>query len=225
MISVIHGDDLTASRKLFTEKRKDTKEPILDGQVITTMDIKQRLSSGGLFNEIEPIFIENLLLSKTSKRLDEILTFLKNLKEADVYLWEGKELGKKLISPLGTPIIETFKIPQNTFGFLDGIKPNNGKRNVELFHQALDGSNEDLLFFMIIRQFRLLLGVVSNSEIDEVKRLAPWQKNKLLSQAKLYSKDMLLSFYSKLSEIDLGQKTGALTMPLRETIDFLLLDL
>ena len=57
MITIIHGDDLEASRKFFTDKRKNTKEPIMDGQVITALDIKQRLSSGGLFNEVEPIFI------------------------------------------------------------------------------------------------------------------------------------------------------------------------
>lgn len=226
MITIISGDDINLSRKFFLEKKGNSTQPTLNGETVTLLDIKQIGTTGGLFEKSEPIFIEGLISnSRPSKRLDEIADYFKNTKDVDAYLWESKELAKKQTSAFGNPILETFKIPQNTFGFLDGIKPNSGKRNVELFHSALDASNEDLLFFMIIRQFRLLLAVSSNSQIDEAKRLAPWQKSKLLSQAKLYSQDSLLKIYEKLFQMDLDQKTGGLTMPLKESIDFFLLGL
>lgn len=227
MITIIHGDDITASRKFFTDKKGASSSPIIDGEKLTLLDIKQQGATGGLFEKAEPLFVENFLTNaKPGKVLDEISSCLKsNSKDIDIFLWEKKELTKKQLSLLGNATVETFKIPQNTFGFLDGIKPAQGKRNVELFHNALVTVSEDLLFFMIIRQFRLLLGVSSSASIDEVKRLAPWQKSKLISQAKLFSPLQLKIIYKRLHEIDLAQKTGELTMPLTQTVDFFLLDI
>ncbi len=227
MITIIHGDDTSASRKFFTDKKGKDALPIL-GEKLTILDIKQQGSSGGLFEAPVALFVEGFIAnSKPGKNLDEITSYLKqNSKDVDVYFWEKKELTKKQTSLFGTNVaVETFKIPQKTFGFLDNITPGNGKRNVELFHDALVGSSEELLFFMLIRQFRLLLAVSSNSPIDEVNRLAPWQKSKLLSQAKSFSPEQLKNIYRKLNDIDFAQKTGGLTMPLKETIDILLLEI
>lgn len=228
MITIIHGDDNAASRKSFMDKRANTSVPVLDGEKLTLVDIKQQGSSGGLFEKAQALFVEDFLAnSKPGKSFDEIVGYLKeNSKDVDIYFWEKKELTKKQISAFGTGVIvETFKIPQRTFGFLDSLTPNNGKRNVELFHSALEASSEELLFFMLIRQFRLLLGVSSNSTIDEVKRLASWQKGKLASQAKQFTPNQLKKIYKSLYDIDLGQKTGGLTMPLTQTIDTFLLDI
>lgn len=227
MITIIHGDDTSASRKFFMDKKGKFAAPII-GEKLTILDIKQQGASGGLFEKPEALFVEGFITnSKPGKNLDEIASYLKkNSKEIDIYFWERKELTKKQISQFGTAIIiETFKIPQRTFGFLDSLRQGNGKRNVELFHDALAGSSEELLFFMLIRQFRLLLAVSSQSNIDEAKRLAPWQKSKLASQAKSFSAEQLKKVYKNLNDIDLAQKTGGLTMPLRQTIDIFLLDI
>ncbi len=228
MITIIHGDDNAKSRKFFIDKKGKSSIPVMNGEKISLVDIKQLNSTGGLFEKPEPIFIENLISSsKAGKRLDEISDYLKiNSKELEIYLWERKELTKKQTGIFGASVIlETFKIPKNTFGFLDSLTPGNGKRNIELFHNALLGSSDELLFFMLVRQFRLLLAVSSNSDIDEMKRLVLWQKTKLLSQAKLFSKDKLLKIYNELYKIDYAQKTGGLLLPLSETIDFFLLGL
>ena len=81
---------------------------------------------------------------------------------------------------------------------------------------------------MLQRQFRLLLAVSeenSKDSIDEITRLAPWQKSKLEKQARLFQVDKLLSIYKKLYQIDLAQKTGNLPFSLTASIDFLLADL
>ncbi len=227
MITIIHGDDTSASRNFFIDKKDKSSAPVID-EKLTLLDIKQQGSSGGLFEKPEALFVEGFITnSKPGKNLDEIAFYLKkNSKEIDIYFWERKELTKKQLSQFGPAVtVETFKIPKNTFGFLDGLRPESGKRNIEFFHDALSGSSEELLFFMLIRQFRLLLAVSSDSSIDEVKRLAPWQKSKLASQAKSFSGEQLIKIYKKLNDIDLAQKTGGLTMPLRETIDIFLLDI
>jgi DNA polymerase III delta subunit len=61
--------------------------------------------------------------------------------------------------------------------------------------------------------------------ISEVKRMAPWQKGKMQKQAKAFSQQELLNLHEQLYQLDLGQKTGGLSMPLEQEIDFLLLSM
>jgi hypothetical protein len=98
---------------------------------------------------------------------------------------------------------------------------------INLFHNALKNTLEELIFFMLQRQFRLLLAVCQNenTSIDEVTRLAPWQKSKLERQAKFFQSDKLLTTYKKIYQIEMAQKTGNLPYSLICAIDFLLLDL
>jgi hypothetical protein len=124
-------------------------------------------------------------------------------------------------------VAKLFKIPQNLFGFLDNIKPGN-LNSVKQFHQLLSQTAEELIFFMIIRQFRLLLAVSdtqAKNSIDEVKRLAPWQMSKFKSQAALFGGEKLVSVYKRLGEIDADTKSGKSATTLTQTIDFFLSDL
>ena len=50
-----------------------------------------------------------------------------------------------------------------------------------------------------------------------------WQRNKLESQARMWSNESLKSFYAKLYETEMGIKTGALPTNLGKHIDILLL--
>lgn len=112
------------------------------------------------------------------------------------------------------------------FAFLENIRPKNTK-TIELFHKALETNEADLLFHMLVRQFRLLLAVSTedSNPIDEVKRMAPWQKSRLTSQARNFSQRQLATSLKKLFVIDLNHKTGKETMPISITIDFFLLAL
>ena len=85
----------------------------------------------------------------------------------------------------------------------------------------------ELIFYMIVRQFRLLLSLTSegSKNIDEAKRLAPWQSSKLKSQSKLFGKDRLIEIYKKLYKIDYETKFGLTSLPLNSTIDIFLIDL
>ena len=82
---------------------------------------------------------------------------------------------------------------------------------------------------MLIRQIRLLIALSENGNtrdvIDEVKRLAPWQKSKLAKQAGYFSTQELLKIHEALYKMDLASKTSSFPLSLTETIDFFLLDL
>lgn len=233
MITIIHGDNIEESRNYFIDLKKKQKNAVsFDGGKITITDLVQNIEGSSLFGDTKTIFIEEFLTKrkKTDKEVKEIFNFIiKNQKEFIFILWESKEILKRETSLFKNPTINFFKLPKNIFLFLDNLKPNNSKNLLNLFHQALsNGIKEELILFMLQRQFRILLSLCdskmsSESQINEVSRLAPWQMGKLEKQAQLFNILGLKKIYRRLYEIELGQKTGALPLSLSQSIDFLLL--
>ena len=239
MITIIHGDDISASRKYFQDLKSKEKNVVSFGDgKITITDLVQNIEGSSLFGDTKSIFIEEFLtkLKKTNEESKEILEFLiKNYKSANFALWESKEISKRDLFIFKDAIIKNFKLPQSIFLFLDNLKPNShlpgGNLPLKLFHQMLDSEiKEELILFMMQRQFRLLLSLChpersEGFQIDEISRLAPWQRSKLDKQAKSFSEEDLKKIYEKLYEIELAQKTGTLPLSLTQTIDFLLFEI
>jgi hypothetical protein len=231
MIILIHGADTASSRKFFTQAMKNCQNPaFIDGTTATIAEISQILNSNGLFYESKEIFIEGLLRKKQKETAGEIAEILlKNSASSGhtVYLWEAKELEKRIQMQFKNATIREFKLPQSLFQFLDNLKPGNTKMLLPLFHAVLSSTEEEVVFYMIVRQFRILLALSSPStdKIDEVKRLADWQKTKLRSQLDWFGKDQILNIYNSLFALEEANKTGKMDMPLSLTIDFFLLKL
>jgi len=232
MITIIHGDNISESRNYFLELKQKQKDPIsFDYKNVTLTQLIQNIEGSGLFNDSKTIFIEEFLtkLKKTDKASKEILDFIiKSSKENNIILWEAKEILKKDLYSFKNADIKIFKLPKNIFLFLDNLRPNNSRNMLKLFHNALEsGIKEEIILFMLQRQIRLLLSLLDSGEksIDEVERLAPWQIGKLQSQSRSFTIQDLKKIYKRLYEIELGQKTGALSLSLSQSIDFLLLDI
>lgn len=227
MINIIHGTDIVASRKFFLdEKEKQENATILDGEKVTLTDLAQIFEGGGLFEESKTVFIEHLFARK--KRKEEFSTLAEYIQKQSthtIYLWEGKELEKSAFTIFKTATPRVFKLPQTLFAFLDNLKPGNSKQLITLFHQTLKTTDAEMIFFMLVRQIRLLLALIKPSEeaIDELKRLAPWQKTKLQQQAAAFGEANLKNIYQQLFLIETGQKTGNLSNSMLTIIDFLLL--
>jgi DNA polymerase III delta subunit len=232
MITIIHGDDLSSSRNYFLDLKQKQKEIIsFDGEKITLTDLVQNIEGSSLFGNTKTIFIENLLtkLKKTDKTTKEILNFIaNNSKESTFILWESKEIGKRELFIFKEAVVKIFKLPKNIFLFLDNLKPGNFKILLNLFHQSIEsGIKEELILFMLQRQIRILLALSDpgNNQIDEVMRLAPWQLGKLEKQAKFFNPEILKKVHKKIYEIEIGQKTGGLSLSLTQAIDFLLMEM
>lgn len=231
MIVIIHGDDISASRSYLQELKQKQKNISLECEKVTITDLVQNIQGSGLFSDTKTISIENLLtkLEKTDSKTLEILNFIvKNSKESTFILWESKEISQKNLSLFKNATTKNFKLPKNIFLLLDNLRSNNAKNLLNLFHQAIDcGIKEELILFMIQRQIRLLLSLSDpgNMLIEEVARLAPWQMTRLERQAKLFNIEKLKEIYKKLYDIEIAQKTGALSLSLIQTIDFLLLEM
>lgn len=230
MLTIIHGDDIAASRNYFLDlKNKYTEKIDIEGEKITLTDLTQIFESNSLFLEIKNIFIEQLLSKKKKVAgFDQIIMLIKNNKqEHNIIMWENKLLDKSVLNEFNQDTIKVFKLPQTLFIFLDSLKPGNGKTLISLFHQTLETTEPEMIFFMLIRQIRLLLALSQESEnsIDEIKKMHSWQKGKLENQAKLFKEDELKNLYAALFDIESKQKTGMLALPLASAIDFFLLEL
>lgn len=225
MITIIHGDDTVSSRKYLIELKTASENSVtLDGKGLTFNDLVHALKSNSLFSDGKNIFIENFF-SKKNKELEESINLINKNSNLNIVIWDENELSKSQLSAFLKPTIKLFKIPQSLFSFLDSIKPGN-VQNVTLFYSVLKNSDENFLFSMIIRQFRLLLALRDgqNDSIDELQRLGPWQIEKLQRQSQMFTIEQLKKIYNKLYKIDLNIKTGVYPN-LTSAIDILLLDI
>lgn len=230
MITIIHGDDIVSSRNFFiSQKQKIKNPPEFNGESVSLTDLVQIFEGGELFRAEKTLFLEDFLTKrKQSRDKDQIISYLAKYQNHGVFLWEGKEASLKSLVLFKKAEIKHFKLPQTLFAFLDSIKPGLGPSHITLFYKVLENMEAELVFFMLVRQIRLLLALSdsnSNEQIDEVKRLAPWQKGKLQRQASFFTAKELKIHFARLYEIDLAQKTGTLSLTLTQAIDFFLLDL
>lgn len=230
MITIIHGDDIVSSRKFLLEEKQKAKDFYeFEGETLNLIDLIQIFEGSGLFADSKTVFVENFFSKrKASKEKEAIASYISKNSSHAVYLWEGKEISVKSFSIFKKALIKPFKLPPSIFQFLDSLQPQKGQKLLFLFHKALETSEAETIFYMLTRRFRLLLAlsdINNQSSIEEVKKLVPWQKEKLERQVKMFDKEELIIAYKKLFDIDLRQKTGSLSLSLVAAIDFFLLEL
>lgn len=230
MLTIIHGSNISASRKFFIdEKTRFSNAILLREDEVNLSRLTQLLEAKGLFEDSKSLFIENFLTQrKKSSEKTAIISYLSQLsKTSTIFLWESKELTSPAISPFKGAAIKAFKLPTSLFAFLDAVKPGNGTASVQLFHKSIETTEPEMVFFMLVRLFRILLALSGSQgeTISEVARLAPWQKPKSEKQAQLFGAEKLKKIYSKLFQIELAQKTGTLSTSLITSIDLLLTEI
>lgn len=230
MITIYHGDDTASSRNAFLVARQHTEHPkVFDGTKVTLTDLVQVIEGGGFFDTEKKIFVEDFFTKrKPSGEVDDIVAYLqKHQTEAEISFWDGKELPKKTTSVFSKATIKQFALPQSLFQFLDAIRPESTKQTLSLFHQTIEVIEVEVVFSMIVRQFRILLAVseISSETIDEVKRLAPWQMKKFQKQAAYFASEKLVQIHKELFTIEHETKTGKTPLTLSQSLDFFLLRL
>jgi len=229
MITIIHGSDITKSRTFYIDTRQKFENPdIFDGEKIDYDTLFQTLEGNSLFTNQRHVFIENFI-SKTksnSNEFKQIVEYLNSNKDFEIVFWEDKELTKGQAAAFKNVSLQLFNYPQILFTFLDSIKPNNIS-SVKLFHDLQNTMETELIFYMLVRQFRLLLAVTStgSQNIDETKRLAPWQSSKLKSQAQYFGEEKLIKAYKRFYKMDYETKYGLTSLSLTSAIDIFLIDL
>lgn len=226
---IIHGNDLQSSRNFYFEEKNKTKYSVLlNGEKITFDVFFQACEGDSFFEKEKTIFVESFFSSNKSNSLDvkKIAEYVNISKKLNIVFWEPTELSKTSLNLLKDFEVKSFSIPSLLFVFLDSLKPGNSKTSISTFNKLNKNSENELIWFMILRQFRLLFSISSSaSDIDEVKRLAPWQLSKFKSQANFFGKEKLYKSYKKLFDIEFNHKTGKVPYKIGKSIDFFLSDL
>lgn len=230
MLTLIHGNDVASSRKFFLQEReKFFGAFFVQESEVDLTSLAQFLEGGGLFEDSKIVFIEQFLSDRRkSAEKDNIIAYLvKQAKSHTIFLWEGKELDRGVIASLAGAQVKLYKLPSSLFVLMDAIRPGNGKALVKLFHGCLETSEPEMVFFMLVRQLRLLIAVGGGGgeTISEVGKMAPWQRGKLEAQAKLFEEERLVELYRGLFEIESLYKTGGLSVSIIAKIDFFLLSI
>jgi hypothetical protein len=226
MIILIHGNDLAASRNFYFEEKNKTENPVLlNGDGLTHDLLFQSAENTSLFDDKKTILVENFFSKNKTNSIEfkKIIDYINSNKTLSIIFWEPTELSKTNQTILKSAIVRTFSFPQILFTFLDNIKPNNSETLIKVFNQLKTTMEPELIFFMLTRQFRLMLNSLdSDKQIDELKRMAPWQLSKLKNQTALFDKNILVEHYNKLFEVEVNQKTGKIPYNLEKSIDFFL---
>nr|WP_300002150.1 DNA polymerase III subunit delta [Tissierella sp.] len=148
--------------------------------------------------------------SYNSKNVDLNLYDLENefLKIADYA--KAEEITK---DDIDNTIIKT--IDTNIFEFLEAFSSKNPERSLNLFNQMyLSGEPVQRMFFMMIRQIRMILGYVvyrtkgyDNNSIQEKLAIKPYEFGKIRNQASGFKLKELENIMRRLLEIDLAMKS------------------
>ena len=230
MLTIIHGDNHFASRtELDRLKNQATSQEMtnFDAAFLTLTDLIQALESKSLFGGGKLVIIENLLTQKAKKNdrnsRDMIDYLQKNSSDINCILWENKEITKTILASFPKARILFFKIEKKLFQFLDSLKQNYSQKSLPLFHQILENDDPEMIFFMMIRQFRRLLLVKSQSAF--LDSMSDWQEQKVRNQAKYFSMNELVKAYQDLLDIDYSIKSGQSALDIIGRLDMLLINL
>lgn len=230
MFHFFHGDNIEASRKelqKLKEKFAGSELVLFDGRKVTLTELKQATESTSLFGSGRLVVVENLLskrLVSRPKDTDEFIQFIKNIpQDTEIVFWEDKEIGKTIVSflPKSTDVA-VFRYPREVFLFLESLKPGKGKELVEKFLEILHYDSAEMIFAMLIRQFRYLIMVKDLGK--KVTEITPWQVAKFLKQAEYFTLADLLKNYQKILDIDIKIKTGVTPFNLTQELKLFLIE-
>jgi DNA polymerase III delta subunit len=224
MITLIHGDDRAKSRdELQKIKRQHAGKEIrvLQGKGIEDHELLQALSSHSLFGGDVVVIIEHLLATpgKKVKRAQELCSIIKTA-NADVVLWEEKEIGKSILTGLGSNVdIRLFKLPTVLFAFLDAIRPGHAKQLLSLYQSLIKKEAPDVIHAMLQKRLRQLLLLKAGHKEEN---LSSWQLARLTNQAKPFTLERLISVYKQLKIMQYQRNSGQAVFELKESTEILL---
>ncbi|MBI3955265.1 hypothetical protein HY338_02370 [Candidatus Gottesmanbacteria bacterium] len=229
MMILIHGEDISLSRKKLLEETADINdiEVIkLEGMKATKEDVILACETKSFLNPHKILIIENLFKGIIGKDRNGIIQYLLCLKDGiDIFFWEDRELEKVKINKYLSKIKSfKFQYPSSLFNFLDSIGVDNRNVLIPKFHELLRQTDTELIFYMIIRQWRNLI-MVKDLGVPGMQPMPVWQAGKFSRQAYFFSLESLISNYRQLLAIDFKIKTSSTPYALRQLLDIFLLNL
>lgn len=229
MLTLIHGNDKVASRKVLEELRlkySSYENIVFGGEKMTLTDMVMSADSMSFLAPQKLVIIENLLTGSVNREKEAILDFLRDKKiSAEVILWEGKELPKTIINKyFSDATVVSCPLPAILFRFLDSIGEKPLPTILSMLHMLAVEREAEFILSMLIRQWRNLL-IASDLGKSGFAAIPSWQAGKFINQARYFSLKSLISSYRQLLSFDIKIKTGLTPYSLRELLDIFFVSL
>jgi len=222
MLTVICGDDNSASRKYYVDLQvqfKNQQKEIIFFPAKDFFDLSLWLGDSlSLFSLEKVFFTENLdkYYSKRDKKNAEKISDLSQDKNIEIYDWENKSLWELKLKTLAKT--KEFKLSATIFKLLDNFQPGNKQIFYNTLITLLKNTDASFIFSMLARQVRSLILLKTGQELE---RTTPWQAAKLKSQIKLWSQEKLFNVYEALHKIDIGIKTSSTPFSQAQSLDII----
>lgn len=107
------------------------------------------------------------------------------------------------------------------FKLVDSLGSRRSHEALEVFHRLLEDQDDQAIFGMVVRQFRLIIQAreildQGGGEAELINRsgLSPYVARKVISQARNFSTASVKRIYHQLLEIDIAQKTSEMDLGL-----------
>jgi hypothetical protein len=228
VITIFCGEDTVTSRSLYTqaiEKYRINQSEIISLQPAALADIYKGLSDSlSLFSNQKIFAVENLekysFKKSTKAKKDamyEVLLKLSSDKSITVLDFEDGKQGRQLkLKDLAT--VHESKPSTTIFKLLEECFPKNKETFISSLRHVCETQDEMFVFVMLFRHVRQL---VLASEGSLPANTPPWQKYKILGQAKKWNSALLLHFYSGLIKIEINSKTSSNPYGIKNSLEIL----
>ena len=228
MIYIYCGEDSINARLAYVkaiEKYKSTLAEIVSITPSSIVEVKKGIADNmGLFSTQTIFCVENLEKSgfrkSTKAKADVVYEAIASLAQNKSVILLDFEEGKqgRLLKLKDVAQIHESKPSTSIFKLLEECIPGNKSVFIKSLRTVCESQDEMFTLIMIFRHVRQL--VLAAHEVLPTK-LPPWQKYKIIDQAKKWDKTRLTNFYSGLIKIEIGSKTSSNPYGIRKSIEIL----
>ena len=214
-----------SSRNKVSELTANTENVVrVDGKKSTLAQVATALETDSLFSSKKTVVVEHFTKVKPLPDLIARVLELSNNPDTEIILWDADDPDVKTKNALKVAKSYLYTFPKPYYSFLDSFAPNSSS-SLELLHEVLKTFEPEQALYGLTRRVRHLLVLKANdySNFSDFKRMQSWQLGKLKQQSNLWSEKQLEKVFMELAELDEKIKTSALTMPLANHLDILLM--
>ena len=217
MITVICGDDVSASRKYLGELREKYLSDGYEVVAIPFGDVETLVSTiestASLFSDERVFMVDNVLGKKAGRdRVNSVDS------GAPIVIWEEKLTEREIKFSMPKATIKSFSLPHNLWKLLDSVTTKNLINSQKLLAAVISDDSEGMILYMLQKRMKDLILAQENLS---ARKLQPWQVTRLKEQARRWDKARLKQMYGKLYEIEKGTKTGSLAYSVADSLDIL----
>ena len=228
VITIFCGEDSVAARAAYIKTINSYKEKqleILSLPSSSILDIKKGLANNlSLFSSQKVFCIENLekysfkkSTKATKNDVYEALVSIASDKSIILLDFEDEKQARELkLKDLAT--VHESKPAISIFKLMDECIPLNKEQFIKSLRAVCETQDEMFVFIMFTRYVRNLVLALAEAQ---AAKLPPWQRFKIIGQARKWDKQKLTNFYSGLIKIEINAKTSADPYGIRKSLEIL----